>query len=131
VPPDVTWPLPELAAGAVPGLKPLVPEELAEPEFALEEPEEVPGAAGRADADGPGWDVGVAVGECAVFPVTSAGPGRVRATAPAVMTLAAVMVVVTERILACPWSLALAARWTSSRFALFMLVTAGEVMPGW
>jgi hypothetical protein len=47
------------------------------------------------------------------------------------MTLAAVTVVVTERILACPWSLALTARWTSSRFALFMLDTAGEVMQGW
>jgi hypothetical protein len=84
----------------VPGLKPLVPEELAEPEFAFEEPEEEPGAAGRADADGAGWDVGVSVAECAGFPAACAGPGRVRATAPAVMTLAAVTVVVTERILA-------------------------------
>jgi hypothetical protein len=100
VPPDVTWPLPELAAGAVPGLKPLVPEELAEPEFAFEEPAEEPGAAGRADADGADWDVGVAVGGCAVFPVACAGPGRVRATAPAAMALAAVTVMVTERILA-------------------------------
>jgi hypothetical protein len=69
VPPDVTWLLPEPAAGAVPGLKPLVPEELAEPEFALEEPEEGPGAAGRADTDGAGLDVGVAAPDGAVFPV--------------------------------------------------------------
>ena len=49
--------------------------------------------------------------------------------APAVMTLAAVTVVVTERILAWPVSLALTARRTS-RFALFMDM-AGEVMQGW
>jgi hypothetical protein len=53
----------------VPGLKPLVPEELPEPEFALEEPEEGPGAAGRADTDGAGLDVGVAAPDGAVFPV--------------------------------------------------------------
>ncbi len=77
-----------------------MPEELTEPEFALEEPEEEPGAAGRADADGAGFDVRGAVPDGAVFPVVWADPGRVRATAPAAMTLAAVTVVVTERILA-------------------------------
>jgi hypothetical protein len=47
------------------------------------------------------------------------------------MKLAVVTAVVTERILAWPWSLALIARRTLSRFSLFMVVTAGEVMQGW
>jgi len=47
------------------------------------------------------------------------------------MKLAVVTAVVTERILAWPWSLALIARRTFARFALFMLVTAAEVMQGW
>jgi hypothetical protein len=48
------------------------------------------------------------------FAVACADPGRVIATAPAVTTLAAVTVVVTERILARPCSLALTARRSSS-----------------
>jgi hypothetical protein len=48
-----------------------------------------------------------------------------------VTTLAAATVVVTERILACPWSLALTARGTSSPFALLMLDTDGEVTQRW
>ena len=53
------------------------------------------------------------------------------ATAPAVMTLAAVTVLVSERILAMFWSLALIARRASSWFALFTVDTEGEVRPGW
>jgi len=59
VPPDVTWPLPEPAAGAVPGLKPLVGEELAEPALALADPAGEPGAAGSADCAGSGVRVAV------------------------------------------------------------------------
>jgi hypothetical protein len=77
-----------------------VPAGLAESEFALGEPAEEPGAAGRADADGAGLDVRAAVPDGAGFPVPCADPGRVRTTAPAVTTLAAATVVVTERILA-------------------------------
>jgi len=65
----VTWPLPEPAAGAVPGLKPLVREELAEPEFTLEEPAEEPGAAGWADAGRVGLGVRLAVADGVAFPV--------------------------------------------------------------
>jgi hypothetical protein len=108
-----------------------VPEGLAEPESALGEPAEEPGAAGRADTDGVGLDVRAAVPDGAGFPAPCADPGRVRATAPAVTTLAAVTVVVTERILARPRSLARTARCTSSWFALFMVDTDGEVTQGW
>lgn len=63
MPPDVTWPLPEPAAGAALGLKPLVPEEgLAEPEVALDLLTEGSGEAGRADADGAGLDVRCGIG---------------------------------------------------------------------
>ena len=131
MPPDVTWPLPELAAGAVSGLTPLLLGGIAAPEFALGRPAEGFGAAGWADTDGAGLDVGVDVPDGAVFPIPCADPGRIRVTAPAVMTLAVVTAVVTERILAWPWSLALTARRTLSRFALFMLDTTGEVMQRW
>jgi hypothetical protein len=47
-----------------------VREELAEPEFTLEEPAEGPGAAGRADAGSVGLDVRLAVSDGVVFPVT-------------------------------------------------------------
>jgi hypothetical protein len=149
VPPDVTCPLPEPAAGALLGLKPLVPEEeLAEPELALDWLAEGSGAAGRAGTDWAGLDVRVAAPDGGVLPGAWADPGRtapdggilpgawavpgrIRVTAPAVMKLAVVTAVVTERILAWPRSLARTARRTLSRFALFMLDTAGEVMQGW
>ena len=50
--------------------------------------------------------------------------------APAVMTLAVVTAVVTERIRASPCSLALIARRALSLFALLIVGTAGEVMQG-
>jgi hypothetical protein len=53
------------------------------------------------------------------------------ATAPAVTTLAAVMVVVAERILALPCSRAVTARRLSSWSALFIVDTPGEARPGW
>jgi hypothetical protein len=101
VPPDVTWPLPEPAAGAALGLKPLVPEEeLPEPVLALDWLAEGSGPPGRAGTDGAGLDVrcGASVGVRLDVPVAWVDPGRIRATAPAVMTLAVVTAVVTERI---------------------------------
>lgn len=65
-------------------------------------------AAGRAEADGAGFAVRVGAGvavrvarpDGAGSWVACADPGRVSATAPAVMTLAAVTLVVTDRIVA-------------------------------
>jgi hypothetical protein len=69
VPPDVTWPLPEPAAGAALGLKPFAPEEeWAEPELAFGVPAGESGAAGRADADGAGLDVRIAAPDGGVLP---------------------------------------------------------------
>jgi len=69
VPPDVTCPLPEPAAGAALGLKPLVPEEeLAPPGFAFGVPAGESGAAGRADTDGADLDVRVAAPDGGVLP---------------------------------------------------------------
>ena len=96
----MTWPPPDPAPGAAPEPRPLAPAEFADPEFALGELPEEPGAAGRADADGDGLDVRAAVPDGAGLPAPCAGPGRVRATVPAVMTPAAATMVVTERILA-------------------------------
>jgi hypothetical protein len=53
-------------------------------------------------------------------PVLWADPGRVRATTPATATLASVTVVVVERTLARPCSLAAMARRIPSRCALLM-----------
>jgi hypothetical protein len=54
----VTWPLPELAAGAALGLKPLAAEEgVAEPMLAPDWLAEGSGAAERAGTDGAGLDM--------------------------------------------------------------------------
>lgn len=98
----MTWPLPDPAAGALPEPKPLVPEEFPEPEFTRGEPEEGAGAPGPADREpelGTGLDARLAG---AGWPAAWAGPDRLTAKMPAAATLAAVTVVVTERILACP-----------------------------
>ena len=104
----MAWAPPEPAAGGVGGAKLLVPEEPlvredpVEPEVALGKVAD--GVAARADFDADGdadeAAVRVAVPDGTGLAVACADPGRVMATAPAVMTLAAVTVVVTERILA-------------------------------
>jgi hypothetical protein len=133
VPPDVTWPLPELAAGAALGLKPLVPaDEWAGPGLALGRLAEGTGATGRTGTDGAVVDVrckaGLWVG--VDVPAACVDPGRMRTTAPAVTTLPVVAAVVIERMRAWPRSLALIAPRALSRFALLIEVTAGEVMQG-
>lgn len=55
-------------------------------------------------------------------------PGRARATTPAAATLAKVTVVVVERTLARPCSLAAMARRTPSRCALLMHPSCGHVL---
>jgi hypothetical protein len=53
-------------------------------------------------------------------PVLWLDPGRAKATTPAAATLARVTVVVVERTLARPCSLAAIARWIASRCSLLM-----------
>jgi hypothetical protein len=130
----VAWLLPELEVGAEPELRPLelgLPElleledeepELAdepelvelepdEPEFELDDPEFVEV---EPVADEP-VDVEVDV------LVWCVDPGRARASAPAVTTLAMVTAAVVDRTLFRPWSLAAMARRIPSRCALLML----------
>jgi hypothetical protein len=132
----VTWPPPEPATGAALGLKLLGPEEeLAEPVLAPDRLAEGSGAAGRSGTDGVGLDgldvrCCVGLGVRADGPAAWADPGRIRATAPVVTTLAVVTAVVTERIRAWPCSLALIARRALSRFALLKVGTVGEAMQG-
>ena len=129
----MAWLLPELEVGAEPELRPLELEllelleledeepELAdepelvelepyEPEFELDDPEFVEV---EPVADEP-VDVEVDV------LVSCVDPGRARASAPAVTTLAMVTAVVVERTLARPRSRAAMARRTLSRSALLM-----------
>ena len=127
----MAWLLPELEVGAEPELRPLelgLPElleledeepELAdepelvelepdEPEFELDDPEFVevePVAPEPVDVDVLVWCV---------------DPGRARASAPAVTTLARLTAVVVERTLLRPRSLAVTARRTPSRSVLLM-----------
>jgi hypothetical protein len=130
----VAWLLPELEVGAEPELRPLelgLPElleledeepELAdepelvelepdEPEFELDDPEFVEV---EPVADEP-VDVEVDV------LVSCVDPGRARASAPAVTTLAMVTAVVVDRTLFRPCSLTAMARRIPSRCALLML----------
>ena len=130
----MAWLLPELEVGAEPELRPLelgLPElleledeepELAdepelvelepdEPEFELDDPEFVEV---EPVADEP-VDVEVDV------LVSCVDPGRARASAPAVTTLAMVTAVVVDRTLFRPCSLAAMARRIPSRCALLML----------
>jgi hypothetical protein len=126
-PPDVAWLAPELDVGAEPELKPLELEpvelepvepeepELEEPE--LEEPVEPVELEGRGlAADEPEF--------AEVEPVDvlewCVEPGRARASAPAVTTLAMPTAVVAERTLSRPRSLAAMARRMPSRCSLLM-----------
>jgi len=128
----VAWLPPELELGEEPELKPpeLEPEfveldpefvepELAEPEPVELEPEEpAPEEAPEPELDEE-CDVPVEVDPLDV--VLFADPGRARASAPAVTTLATVTVVVVDRTLARPRSLAATAwRIPSFRRALLM-----------
>jgi hypothetical protein len=133
-PPEVAWLPPELEVGEEPGLRPLELELLElleledeepelvdepelvelepdEPEFELDDPEfvEVEPVADEPD------DVEVDV------LVLCVDPGRARASAPAVTTLAMVTAVVVDRTLFRPSSLAAMARRIPSRCALLML----------
>jgi hypothetical protein len=94
----VAWLPPELELGEEPELKPLDPE-FAEPEpveLELEEPEPEEPLVPELDEE---------VAEpVEVDPVLSVDPGRARASAPAVTTLAMVTAVVVDRTLARPRS---------------------------
>ena len=120
----MAWLPPELELGAEPELKPpeLEPEfveldpEFAEPEPVEPEPAELEPEEPELDEE---FDVPVEVDPLDV--VLFADPGRARASAPAVTTLATVTVVVVDRTLARPRSLAATAwRIPSFRRALLM-----------
>jgi len=129
----VAWLPPELELGVEPELKPpeLEPEfveldpepaelEPAEPEPVepeLEEPELVEAPEPELDEE---FDVPVEVDPLDV--VLFADPGRARASAPAVTTLATVTVVVADRTLARPRSLA-ATAWRTPSFRRALLIS--------
>jgi hypothetical protein len=129
----VAWLLPELDVGLEPELKPLEPVEL---EFELE-PEDVEPDEPEPDEpefddpefddpefddpefDDPELDVPDEPDDTEEgVLVLWVDPGRARATTPAAATLAKVTVVVVERTLARPCSLAAMARWIASRCVL-------------
>jgi hypothetical protein len=128
----VAWLLPELEVGEEPELRPLELEllelleleedepelegepELVEPELVepeLVEPELVEPELVEPELDEPEEDV----------PVVCVEPGRAKASAPAVTTLAMVTAVVVDRTLFRPCSLAAMARRIPSRGLLLML----------
>jgi hypothetical protein len=142
----VTWPPPELEAGEEPELKPLEfellellelfeleddepeledepepvelePEEPEEPELGLDDPEFVEDDPEFVEVE-PVEDEPVEVEDVLVLCVD---PGRAKASAPAVTTLAMVTAVVADRTLFRPCSLAAMARRIPSRCALLML----------
>ncbi len=120
-PPEVTWLLPELEVGVEPELKPLELELLEDdPELVELEPDEL-----EPELDDPELvedepeEPDVAEEPVDVL-VLWVDPGRARASAPAVTTLAMVTAVVAERTLCRPCSLAAIARRIPSRCALLM-----------
>jgi hypothetical protein len=131
----VAWLPPELELGEEPELKPpeLDPEfveldpESAEPEPVelepeepeLEEPELVDAPEPELDEE---FDVPVEVDPLDVVLLALADPGRARASAPAVTTLATVTVVVADRTLARPRSLA-ATAWRTPSFRRALLIS--------
>ena len=130
----MAWLLPELAVGEEPELKPLDPELADEPEFAELEPEEelepleplepvepelVPEEDEPELAEDEPVEVEPEPDEEDVL-VLCVDPGRARASAPAVTTLAMVTAVVVDRTLSRPRSLAAIARRIPSRSALLM-----------
>jgi hypothetical protein len=135
-PPETAWLPPELEIGEEPELKPLDPElvddepELAElePEPELAELEPEPELLAELEPelellrDEPELvaDEPVEVEPVEEDAVLCADPGRTRASAPAVTTLAMVTAVVVDRTLSRPRSLAAMARRIPSRSALLM-----------
>jgi hypothetical protein len=127
VPPEVAWLLPELDVGAEPELNPLefefelelepVELEPVELEPVEEEPDEPEPDEPVEELEDEPELVEVPVDEEAVLWVD---PGRPSATMPAAATLAKVTVVVVDRTLARPSSLAAMARWMRSRCASLM-----------
>jgi hypothetical protein len=145
----VAWLLPELDVGEEPELRPLELElleledeepelddepeldeepelvelEPEEPEFELDDPEFVEVEPVEDELDGVEEDEDVLV--------LCVDPGRARASAPAVTTLAIVTAVVVDRILFRPWSLAAMARRIPSRCALLMLLILRSRIRNW
>ena len=109
----MAWLPPELELGEEPELKP--PE--LEPEFVELDPELAEGLEPELDEE---FDVPVEVDPLDV--VLFADPGRARASAPAVTTLATVTVVVADRTLARPRSLA-ATAWRIPSFRRALLIS--------
>ena len=133
-PPEVAWLPPELELGEEPELKPpeFVDPELAEldPESAEPEPVELepvelePEEPELVEAPEPELDeeVDEPVEADPLDVVLFADPGRARASAPAVTTLATVTVVVADRTLARPRSLA-ATAWRIPSFRRALLIS--------
>ncbi|HYB46042.1 MAG TPA: hypothetical protein VED20_01610 [Streptosporangiaceae bacterium] len=146
----MAWLPPELDIGLEPELKPLEPDEFelepvepepdepVEPEPDELEPDEVEPEPDELEPDEvePGLDDEFDEPELAEVPdepddaeeALCVDPGRARATAPAVTTLAMVTAVVAERTLARPFSLAATARRMRSRCALLMYPSCGHVL---
>jgi hypothetical protein len=133
----VAWLPPELDIGLEPELKPLEPDELelepVEPE--PDEPVEPEPDEPEPDEAEPEFDDEFDEPELAEVPdepeevaVLCVDPGRARATAPAVTTLAMVTAVVAERTLARPVCLAATARRMRSRCVLLMYPSCGHVL---
>jgi hypothetical protein len=139
----VAWLLPELEVGAEPELRPLELELLElleldddEPELVELEPElvELEPELVELEPDEPEFELDdpefVEVEPVAAEPVDvevdvlawCVDPGRARASAPTVTTLAMVTAAVVDRTLFRPWSLAAMARRIPSRCALLMLL---------
>jgi hypothetical protein len=127
-PPEVAWLLPELEVGVEPELRPLEDEdepeldeledpELVEPE--LVEPELVPVEPVEPEEVEPD-EPEIEEDEPAEVSVLCVDPGRARASAPAVTTLAMVTAVVVERTLFRPRSLSAWARRIPLRCSLLM-----------
>jgi hypothetical protein len=115
----VAWLLPELELGTVPELKPLELElEDEEPELEPEDPE--PEDPEPEDPEPVEDEPEFADVEPVDVLVWCVDPGRARASAPAVTTLAMPTAVVAERTLSRPRSLAAMARRMPSRCSLLM-----------
>jgi hypothetical protein len=120
----VTWLLPELEVGVEPELRPLEDE----PELVELEPDELEPELDDPELDDPDLveeepeepDFAELEDEPVDVLVLCVDPGRARASAPAVTTLAMVTAVVAERTLPRPCSLAAIARRIPSRCALLM-----------
>jgi hypothetical protein len=121
-PPEVTWLLPELEVGVELEPRPLELPELDDDELEELEPEEVEPVEVEPDEVEP--DEVEPVEPVEVEPVEVSvlwvEPGRARASAPAVTTLAIVTAVVVERTLLRPRSLAATAWRIPSRRALLI-----------